>query len=159
MRVSSKWLHRAAPLLAAIVCVSVLFGCGGSDPQVKAIRATLIGANDAGFNGDFDRECSYYTPDVQRHFISVARRLRHVRNCSSAARLMHQQVVTVLTAKQQQEMRDFMPSRIEVQGDTATATYGDLPTFLRYVPGIQQANKSLQLVRSNGRWLIASTAS
>lgn len=136
-------------------------GCGGDDetvvsappPQGAAtaeIRRVVALANTSFAEGDYARTCRVYTAAAK---LEVARS-SNTDSCEAAQRLAARRVRATTSATQFDALTAYVPEDVVVDGDSAVASYGPLPSVLEDVPGLN-GGRSLDLERIAGEWRIA----
>jgi hypothetical protein len=142
--------------MAVLACalVAAVAGCGESptDPgAAREVRSVIAASNDAFFAGDWRRTCGFYTADAQVNIVSTVP--VPADNCPEAWRKLSGFLKERLSAAQLEAVRAFLPKKVEIDGDHATATFGKPPPNF---PNLPAEGATLELVRENGRWLIDS---
>jgi hypothetical protein len=142
--------------MAVLACAALALaaGCGGDGgpPGTPAeVRAVIAASNDAFFAGEWERNCRFYTPDARSEIVDSVP--VPARNCPDAWRKLHGILAERLSPDQLDAVRSFLPEKIEIDGDHATATFGKPPPSF---PDLPVEGATIELVRDNGRWLIDS---
>jgi hypothetical protein len=140
--------------MAVLACalVAALPGCGknAESPADRGrVRAVIAAADDAFFARDWKRACGYFTTDAQLNIVSQVP--VPADNCPDALRKLSAFLSSRLNASELAAIRSYAPKEIEIDGDHATATFGNPPPGFPDVP-VQGA--TVGLVSQNGAWLI-----
>ncbi len=127
-------------------------GCGGgeepggspeeAEAAIEAVTADLI-------NGDGEAACAHMTENAASLLVDSVP--LQARDCPDAVDELSGQL-DVLSEAQLEELRSFAPERVEVDGDSATATYGGEPPSA--FPNLPLEGATIELVHENGQWLI-----
>lgn len=142
---------------AAVLCAVALAlaGCGGgggpSEEEKQEVLQVLDDANRAFAAGDFERTCSYYTPDVRKQLIS----LYGTRTCAQAWERIDQLTRKLVTPAEFDAITSYAPDEAIISGDAARATYGPPPPGAPRNVGPSEGS-TIELRRPDDRWLIAS---
>jgi hypothetical protein len=146
------------PLLFLMLAPLAIAGCGedrespGSDEA--AIFQTVNEANASFSQGDFSRTCSYYSPAIRSEFAAQAQ----VQTCPEAWAAVDAPLRRSLSPSEFDALTSYGLESAEVEGSTATGTYGEPPASIEGTPGIV-AGATIQLRKVDGRWLITSLPS
>jgi hypothetical protein len=153
LRMRSIELRSMAAL--AFVALSLATGCGGggaAPARPAEVRAVIAASNEAFFAGQWAKNCGYYTADARSEIVDSVP--EPARNCADAWRKLHSFLDQRLSPEQLDAIRAFLPAKIEIDGDHATATFGKPPPS--FPPQVPVEGATIELVRDNGRWLIDS---
>ncbi len=147
------------PWLPLVAVLALLAGCGGGgdggDPAASseeaAVMQALMGANETFARGQYAATCSHYTPSIQEEMIAMT----GAETCPEAWATIGKAIGPTLSAAQFDDLTGYVAEEVEIDGDTATATYGEPPESLRDVFGPIEGT-SIELRLEDGRWRIAS---
>lgn len=130
-------------------------GCGedrdSSGSDQAAIFQSVSAANETFAQGDYSRACSYYAAAIRRQLAAGAQ----VKTCPEAWAAIDAALRRSLTPSEFDALTRYGLESVEIDGDTATGTYGEPPASIDGHLGIS-AGATIQLRKVNGRWLIAS---
>lgn len=140
------------------LALAFLAGCGesqdGKDDAALSEEAAVIRAvdeaNQTFAQGQYDRTCSHYTESVQRDLVNLI----DAPSCPQAWAMIDKTMRQSLTPAQFDSVTSYGAESAEIDGDTATATYGEPPESLPSVLGVAKGT-TVQLRKQGGRWLIA----
>ncbi len=151
---------RPAALALGIALAGLAGGCGGDDTVVSApppqgaataeIRRVVALANTTFGEGDYARTCSLYTAAAK---LEVARSA-DTESCEQAQELAARRARATTSETQFAALTAYVPEDVVVDGDSAVASYGPLPSVLEDVPGLN-GGRSLDVERIAGEWRIA----
>jgi hypothetical protein len=150
------------PWLPLALALMLLAGCGenqdGGDPATTSEEAAVLraidGASETFARGEYDRTCAHYTKSAQREIAVLVR----ARTCSQAWAAIDRAMRQSMTPAQFDAVTSYAAESVELDGDSATATYGEPPESAP--PGLGTVEgTTVHLRKRNGRWLIASMPS
>jgi len=152
-------LQRMRPLSIVLVTSTAmaLSACGGDDngsgtgtsgsggDDREAVTAVVTGYTDAFADGDFDKACDYLTDDARQQ-IEKAGEAIDADGCSDAL----DKVTESLDDKTRDALRKLEVTGVQIDGDRATVQ--------SRIPGSGEQTDPATLVREDGEWHIAPTA-
>jgi hypothetical protein len=142
-------------LILMATTLLIAAGCGDDRESPSSDEAAIfrvVDAASASFaEGDYSRTCSYYSPAIRSELAAQAQ----VRTCPEAWAAIHIALRQSLTPSELDALTSFGIESAEVDGDTATGTYGEPPKAIAGLTAVS-AGDTIQLRRVEGRWLINS---
>jgi hypothetical protein len=153
---------KSAQAAALLLVVALAGGCGddadtstsearGSAAQEDAIRAVVDEANSSFAEGDYARTCRQYTRRAQRAVIAST----SAETCTQAWQRVASVMRESMTDAQFKATTEYGVETVRIQGDSATAVYGDPPPEIRDLAGIE-AGEQIGLRLVDGVWRIDS---
>jgi hypothetical protein len=143
---------RAAWLLVFVALA--LAGCGDdSDGELPsddedAVLRVIEKSNDSFAEGDYSRTCSYYSAEIQRELAARAG------TCPQAWAGLHRALRRSLSPPELEALTDYDAESAEIDGDRATAKYGEPPEEVRHL--FDAALVPVELHKIDGRWVITT---
>jgi hypothetical protein len=132
-------MRRAKAILAPVVLVLALAGCGGGDED--DVKSTLRSYLDAFAKGDGSKSCDLMTTKTRAQFVDRVKVITDTSDCGKSIEAIRKQAgTTVMKALEETEI-----SEVEVDGDRASAKLTN------------GANTSrAQLEKEDGEWRVAA---
>jgi hypothetical protein len=119
--------------------------------QVQAVRAVVDEANSSFADGDYEQTCRQYTERGQRLIIESV----SATSCVDAWHAIASAMRTSMTPEQIKATTEYGVEAVRINGDTATARYGEPPAAIRDL-GIATGGEEIELRRTGGVWRINS---
>ncbi|MEX2108183.1 MAG: hypothetical protein WD827_04770 [Solirubrobacterales bacterium] len=142
-------------LLLLLLAPIAIAGCGedreSSSTDEAAIFRVVDAANASFAEGDYSRTCSYYSPAIRKELAAQTQ----VQTCPKAWAAIDAALRKSLTPSEFDALTSYGIESAEVEGDTATGTYGEPPESIAGLTGVG-AGETIQLRQVDGRWLITS---
>jgi len=139
-----RLLLLALPALALAACGSSSTSGSGQEAAVlEAVRQSNV----TFARGDYAATCALYTERLTAEMVAAA----GAGDCESLWRGTAEQMRATMSRAQVDAMTGWSPTSAKVDGDTATATYGEPPAA---IAGLAAAGQSVALRKVDGRWRI-----